>query len=123
MMKTRVEVPPPNRPGVPPDIITWADAAYLADFRADIEALRPQVEILVASCHWGLKRDPLQYMTEIGRAAIDAGADLVIGHGPHDWLPVEVYKGRPIFYGLEQPPSRPVTAGASTATGWAWWRR
>lgn len=84
MMKTRVEVPPPNRPGVPPDIITWADAAYLADFRADIEALRPQVDILVASCHWGLKRDPLQYMTEIGRSAIDAGADLVIGHGPHD---------------------------------------
>jgi len=100
MMKTRVEVPPPNRPGVPPDIITWADAAYLADFRADIAALRPQVDILVASCHWGLKRDPLQYMTEIGHAAIDAGADLVIGHGPHDWLPVEIYRGRPIFYGL-----------------------
>ncbi len=79
---------------------TAYDAAYLADFRKDIETLRPQVDILVASCHWGLKRDPLQYMTEIGRAAIDAGADLVIGHGPHDWLPVEVYKGRPIYYGL-----------------------
>jgi poly-gamma-glutamate capsule biosynthesis protein CapA/YwtB (metallophosphatase superfamily) len=39
-------------------------------------------------------------MTEIGHAAIDAGADLVIGHGPHYSLPVEVYKGKPIFYGL-----------------------
>src|ERR1700724_3464293 len=29
-----------------------------------------------------------------------AGADIVIGHGPHYSLPVEVYKGRPIFYGL-----------------------
>src|SRR5215471_5647306 len=27
--KTRPEVPPPNRPGVPPEIVTWADAARL----------------------------------------------------------------------------------------------
>jgi poly-gamma-glutamate capsule biosynthesis protein CapA/YwtB (metallophosphatase superfamily) len=39
-------------------------------------------------------------MREIGRAAIDAGADLVIGHGPHYSLPVEVYRGKAIFYGL-----------------------
>jgi poly-gamma-glutamate synthesis protein (capsule biosynthesis protein) len=39
-------------------------------------------------------------MTEIGHAAIDAGADIVIGHGPHYSLPIEVYKGKPIFYGL-----------------------
>ena len=39
-------------------------------------------------------------MTDIAHAAIDAGADLVIGHGPHCCLPVEVYKGRPIYYGL-----------------------
>ena len=39
-------------------------------------------------------------MREIAHAAIDAGADLVIGHGPHYSLPVEVYKGRVIFYGL-----------------------
>jgi poly-gamma-glutamate synthesis protein (capsule biosynthesis protein) len=42
----------------------------------------------------------LTYMREIAHAAIDAGADLVIGHGPHYSLPVEVYKGRAIFYGL-----------------------
>jgi len=93
-------VPPPNRPGVPPVIVTWADAAYVGEFRSDIEALRPQADIVVASCHWGLGREPLQYMTEIAHAAIDAGADVVMGHGPHYALPVEVYKGRPIFYGL-----------------------
>jgi poly-gamma-glutamate capsule biosynthesis protein CapA/YwtB (metallophosphatase superfamily) len=93
-------VPPPNRPGVPPVIVTWADAGYLGEFRKDIEGLRPQVDIVVASCHWGLGREPLQYMTEIGRAAIDAGADIVTGHGPHYALPVEIYKGRPLFYGL-----------------------
>jgi poly-gamma-glutamate capsule biosynthesis protein CapA/YwtB (metallophosphatase superfamily) len=94
------EVQPANRPGVPPLIVTWADAAYLAEFRKDIEALRPQVDIVVASCHWGLGRETLQYMTDIAHAAIDAGADIVMGHGPHYPLPVEIYKGRPIFYGL-----------------------
>lgn len=93
-------IPPPNRPGVPPVVVTWADAAYLAEFRADIAALRPKVDVLVASCHWGLNREHLQYMTEIGRGAIDAGADVVIGHGPHYSLPVEIHRGRPIYYGL-----------------------
>jgi poly-gamma-glutamate synthesis protein (capsule biosynthesis protein) len=63
-------------------------------------ALRSQADIVVASCHWGVGREVLQYMTEIGHTAIDAGADLVIGHGPHYSLPVEVYRGKPIFYGL-----------------------
>ena len=31
-------------------------------------------------------------MIDIAHAAIDAGADLVIGHGPHYCLPIEVYK-------------------------------
>jgi poly-gamma-glutamate capsule biosynthesis protein CapA/YwtB (metallophosphatase superfamily) len=39
-------------------------------------------------------------MTEIAHRAIDAGADFVLGHGPHFSLPVAVYKGKPIFYGL-----------------------
>jgi poly-gamma-glutamate capsule biosynthesis protein CapA/YwtB (metallophosphatase superfamily) len=93
-------MPPPNRPGVPPLVVTWADAGYLVEFQKDIAALRPQTDIVVASCHWGLRRDPLQYMTDIAHAAIDAGADIVMGHGPHYLLPIEIYKGRPIFYGL-----------------------
>ncbi len=93
-------IPPPNRPGLPPVVVTWADKDYLAEFSRDIAALRPRVDVVVASCHWGLNREPLQYMTDIAHAAIDAGADIVIGHGPHYALPVEVYKGKPVFYGL-----------------------
>src|SRR5205807_2450903 len=66
----------------------------------DIAALRPRVDVLVASCHWGLGKDVLQYMTDIAHAAIEAGADIVMGHGPHYPLPIEVYRGKPIFYGL-----------------------
>ena len=39
-------------------------------------------------------------MKDIAHAAIDAGADIVFGHGPHVSLPIEMYQGRPIFYGL-----------------------
>jgi poly-gamma-glutamate capsule biosynthesis protein CapA/YwtB (metallophosphatase superfamily) len=92
--------PPANRPGLPPQILTWADKQYLQWFAEDVAALRGQADFVVASCHWGVGRKVLQYMTEIGHAAIDAGADIVIGHGPHYSLPVEVYKGRAIFYGL-----------------------
>src|SRR5262249_6324264 len=62
VLKTRVAPPPPTRRGVPPDIITWADPAYLRAFTDDIAALRPNVDVLVASCHWGLGKDVLQYM-------------------------------------------------------------
>jgi len=98
--KTRREVPPANRPGIPPEIVTWADPQYLQWFQNDIAELRKKADIVVASCHWGLWQEVLQYMPEIAHAAIDAGADVVMGHGPHFSLPVEVYKGKPIFYGL-----------------------
>lgn len=100
MHKTRPDIPPMNRPGIPPIIVTWADAETLQNFAGEITELRANCDILVASCHWGLGKDTLGYMREIGRAAIDAGADIVIGHGPHYVLAVEVYRNRPIFYGL-----------------------
>ena len=92
--------PPANRPGIPPEIVTWADPVYLQKLDEDIAALRGQAEVVVASFHWGLHKEVLHYMNEIAHRAIDAGADLVIGHGPHFSLPVEVYKEKPIFYGL-----------------------
>src|SRR5205807_4600179 len=98
--KTRPDVPPMNRPGVPPIVVTWADREYLAAFAEDISALHREADIVVASCHWGLGEEVLDYMTEIAHAAIDAGADIVVGHGPHYSLPVEVYRGKPVFYGL-----------------------
>jgi poly-gamma-glutamate synthesis protein (capsule biosynthesis protein) len=100
MHKTRPEIPPMNRPGIPPIILTWADPDSLRSFTDNIAALRVRADIVVASCHWGLGKDTLAYMRDIGHAAIDAGADIVIGHGPHYSLAVEVHRGRPIFYGL-----------------------
>jgi poly-gamma-glutamate capsule biosynthesis protein CapA/YwtB (metallophosphatase superfamily) len=96
----RAGLPPANRPGLPPAIVTWADAKSLAEFTGDLRALRAQADIVVTSHHWGLFEDVLDYQIEIAHAAIDAGADVVMGHGPHYGCAVEMYRGKPIFYGL-----------------------
>jgi poly-gamma-glutamate synthesis protein (capsule biosynthesis protein) len=96
----RAGVPPANRPGVPPAIVTWADPGSLAEFTADLRALRTRAGIVVASHHWGLFGDVLDYQVEIAHAAVEAGASVVMGHGPHEACAVEMYRGQPIFYGL-----------------------
>jgi len=100
MYREGSKTPPFNRPGIPPLIVTWADKDYLGRFADDIAKLRAEVDVLIASCHWGLRGDVLEYMDDIARTAIDAGADVIMGHGPHQPLPVGIYKSKPIFYGL-----------------------
>src|SRR4030095_13416623 len=85
---------------LPPAILTWADAKSLAQFTDDLRALRTQADIVVSSHHWGLFEAVLDYKTEIPPAAIDAAADVVMGHGPHYACAIEMYRGKPIFYGL-----------------------
>ncbi|KAJ4247091.1 hypothetical protein NW762_013229 [Fusarium torreyae] len=43
---------------------------------------------------------PASYTQNISHGAIDAGADVVLVHGPHHLRGIEIYKSRPIFYGL-----------------------
>ena len=44
-------------------------------------------------------RTPM-FVREFAHAAIDAGADVYVGHGWHNTLGVEIYKGKPIVYGI-----------------------
>ncbi|KAH7375465.1 hypothetical protein B0T11DRAFT_323481 [Plectosphaerella cucumerina] len=43
---------------------------------------------------------PASYTQNISRAVIDAGADVVLVHGPHHLRGIEIHNGRPIFYSL-----------------------
>ena len=43
---------------------------------------------------------PPTYARKFAHAAIDAGADMYVAHGWHKVLGFEIYKGKPIFYGL-----------------------
>lgn len=89
-------------PGGPPNIITWPHEEDLARLVADLKALRPQVDVLIMSMQWGVSGSSefAAYQRIAARAALDAGADLVFGHGPHKMQAVEVYRGKPIFYCL-----------------------
>ncbi len=40
------------------------------------------------------------YLKAFAHAVVDAGADVVVGHGPHYLRGIEIYQGRPIFYSL-----------------------
>lgn len=100
LQRRRPGVPPANRPGIPPLIHTWADPTSLAEFTDDLRELRAAADVVVASHHWGLSDEVLGYQVEIAHAAVDAGAGVVVGHGPHDACAIEMYRGTPIFYGL-----------------------
>jgi poly-gamma-glutamate synthesis protein (capsule biosynthesis protein) len=74
---------------------------------AQIQALRPQVDVLSVAFHWGAEYLNVpttsagiadDYPPELGYLAIDAGADLIIGNHPHWVQGVEVYKGKFIAY-------------------------
>ena len=65
--------------------------------------LRKQVDIVALSIHWGIHFIPAvlaDYQREVAHAAIDAGADVILGHHTHILKPIEVYKGKVIFYSL-----------------------
>ena len=71
-----------------------------------MRAAKEQSDVVVMSWHWGVSPtgggtgELVDYQVEMGHAAIDAGADLVIGHHPHLVQPIEVYKGKVIFYSI-----------------------
>ena len=69
----------------------------------DIAALRNEgCEVVIVSYHWGAELDyyPNDNQVRLGRATVDAGTDLVIGHHSHRINPIEYYNGKYICYSL-----------------------
>ena len=67
-----------------------------------VAAAREGCDLLIVNLHWGWERQYQQCQDQIdmGHAAVDAGADLVIGTHPHVYQGIEKYKGRYIVYSL-----------------------
>jgi poly-gamma-glutamate synthesis protein (capsule biosynthesis protein) len=74
----------------------------LTELKNAVEKLRSQAEFIVVTMHAGIefKRNPDSSQIAFAHAAVDDGADLVIGAHPHWIQPVEQYKGKYIFYSL-----------------------
>lgn len=80
----------------------WISDASYDTVKEQISSIREDVDYLVACFHWGNEYHLSQntHQRNLAKVAIDAGADVVIGHHPH-WLQgVETYKDRPIVYSL-----------------------
>lgn len=87
----------------------WAKDNYPGISRFDLDEvvgrirnLKPVVDFVVVSMHWGDEYESQANETQkfIGRRLIDAGADLVIGHHPHVVQQIEYYKDGVIAYSL-----------------------
>ena len=97
---------------------TYAHSYDLLDLERSavvVDSIRPLVDILLVTFHGGdegsaavhtpdepefLGREPRGDLRRWSRQVIDAGADAVIGHGPHVLRGIEFYRGRPIAYSL-----------------------
>jgi poly-gamma-glutamate synthesis protein (capsule biosynthesis protein) len=79
--------------------LAWADPARV---RADVAAIRPEVDLVVVVLHSGYEyiEEPGEEQVAAARAAVDAGADLVIGHHAHILQGIHRYHDGVIAYGL-----------------------
>ncbi len=90
-------------PGNPPQVYTFCDRGSLARMTDAIAAAKEELDVVVTALHKGYGHTPARiddYEYEVSRAAIDAGADAVIGHHAHIMRGVEMYRGRAIYHGL-----------------------
>ncbi len=97
---------------------TYAHSYDLLDLvrsAAVVDSIRAMVDLLVVTFHGGsegsaaihtgdgpefLGREPRGDLRRWSRVVIDAGADAVVGHGPHVLRGIEFYRGKPIVYSL-----------------------
>lgn len=66
----------------------------------DIKNFKAKVDYIVVAFHWGIEytSSPSARQQELAHAAIEAGADLIIGNHPHWVGAVEQYQGKLITY-------------------------
>jgi poly-gamma-glutamate synthesis protein (capsule biosynthesis protein) len=79
------------------------DAESLARLAADIARVRDRAGLVIIAFHKGIVHTPARlalYERALAHAAIDAGADIVIGHHAHIIRGIEFHRGKPIFHGL-----------------------
>jgi len=124
------------KPATMPEIVTFPFRDDLAALVDDVRRAKERADVLTVSMHWGLNGVTgtiPAYEIDVAHAAIDAGADIIHGSGPHRLKGIEVYEGKPIFYSLgnfcfDQPRSvldegrrqSPEHAGHMDRQGWTY---
>jgi poly-gamma-glutamate synthesis protein (capsule biosynthesis protein) len=88
----------------------WPGAALLrpdphsvGQMAADIKAARREADVVIIALHKGIVHTPATlaaYERPLSHAAVEAGADVVVGHHAHILRGIEMHRGKPIFHGL-----------------------
>lgn len=70
---------------------------------SEVKKLDSQVDVVIAMPHWGVEYatdKPSAMQVQDAHDLIDAGVDIIVGAHPHVVEPLEIYKGKVIFYSL-----------------------
>lgn len=95
--------PAGDGPIAPATPLERPDPASLEQMAADIRAARGHADLVIVALHKGIVHTRARlapYERPVAHAAIDAGADIVIGHHAHIVRGIELYRGKPVFHGL-----------------------
>ncbi len=82
---------------------SWFGPTFARDKLVDaVKAALPLGDVLIVQFHWGIEyvRCPEDWQIDLARAAIRAGASLVVGHHPHIVQPYEAFEKGFIAYSL-----------------------
>ncbi|MGA0806497.1 MAG: CapA family protein [Pseudohongiellaceae bacterium] len=90
-------------PVAPASTLTSALPECRTLLQQDIAAVRHRAGLVIVALHKGIVHTPAviaPYERQLAQAAIDAGADVVVGHHAHIVRGIEFYRGKPVFHGL-----------------------
>jgi hypothetical protein len=92
------------RIGDKPGIETYVNQWDLEGNLRAIKDARKQADLVIVAHHAAVNdgmrgEKPCSFVTPYAKQCIDAGADVFVGHGWHRQLGMEIYKGKPIWYG------------------------
>jgi len=88
---------------VPPQVITVPYEDDLSNMIEDIKSVKKVADAVIVSFHWGIHFIPrliANYQEITAKAAIAAGADMIVGHHAHVPKAIGVYDNKVCFYSL-----------------------
>ncbi len=93
---------------VPGDAFSIESSLHQGDLAGNLRSIGEAVamaDFVMVAHHFNIaegKRgdEPPGFARAFARTALDAGADIYIGHGWHKTLGIEIHDGKPIFYGM-----------------------
>ena len=84
---------------IPPEVLPFAARRFVSYSLASIPAMEQDIanlreagaELVIVSLHWGAEYvdEPRYSQRQVGRALVDAGADVIMGHHSHTVQPIE----------------------------------